>query len=125
MELNKLSLIELRRLKQRVEAEIKKRDDSARRDLLKKMQRLAADHGMTLDQVVGKPSGAGESKQARRGRPAAAAAKPGRKTGKVPQKYRHPDNADLGWTGRGRKPLWIQDWIATGKSVDELLIDKS
>ena len=124
MELNKLSLIELRRLKQRVEAEIKKRDDSARRDLLKKMQRLAADHGMTLDQVVGKPSSAGESKQAHRGR-SAAAAKPGRKIGKVPQKYRHPDNADLGWTGRGRKPLWVQDWIATGKSVDELLIDKS
>lgn len=123
MELNKLSLTELRRLKQRVETEIKKRDDSARRDLLKKMQRLAADHGMTLDQVVGKQP-TGEPKQARRGRPASAVAKPSRKTGKVAPKYRHPENADIGWTGRGRKPLWVQDWIAAGKSVDELLINK-
>ena len=89
MELNKLSLTELRRLKQRVETEIKKRDDSAKRDLLKKMQRLAADHGMTLDEVVGKKA-AGEPKTARRGRPAGAAGKAGRKTGKVAPKYRHP-----------------------------------
>jgi len=121
MELNKLSLAELRRLSQRVEAEIKKRDDSARRDLLKKMQRLAADHGMTLADVVGKPA-AGEPKQVRRGRPAAAPS--GRKTGKVPPKYRHPENADIGWTGRGRKPLWVQDWLAAGKSIEELLINK-
>lgn len=123
MELNKLSLTELRRLKQRVETEIKKRDDSARRDLLKKMQRLAADHGMTLDEVVGKKT-TGEPKPARRGRPAGAVAKPGRKTGKVPPKYRHPENPDIGWTGRGRKPLWVQGWIAAGKPIDELLINK-
>ena len=123
MELNKLSLTELRRLKQRVETEIKKRDDSAKRDLLKKMQRLAADHGMTLDEVVGKKA-AGEPKTARRGRPAGAAGKAGRKTGKVAPKYRHPEMADIGWTGRGRKPLWVQDWIAAGKSIDELLNNK-
>lgn len=123
MELNTLSLNELRRLKQRIETEIKKRDDSAKRDLLKKMQRLAADHGMTLDDVVGKPSVAAQ-KQPRRGRPPATAAKAGRKTGKVAPKYRHPENADIGWTGRGRKPLWVQDWLAAGKSIDELLINK-
>ena len=75
------------------------------------MQRLAADHGMTLDEVVGKKA-AGEPKRRVAGVLRGAAGKAGRKTGKVAPKYRHPEMADIGWTGRGRKPLWVRDWIA-------------
>lgn len=38
-------------------------------------------------------------------------------------KYRHPENPDLCWTGRGRKPKWVEQWLATaGATLDQLLI---
>lgn len=34
--------------------------------------------------------------------------------------YRHPDNADLTWTGRGRKPAWVEAWLEDGGTLDDL-----
>ncbi len=120
MDIAKLSIPELRKLSKRVEAELKKRDDTARRDLLKKMQRLAAEHGLSLEDVVGK----GGSLPAEPKKPrAAAAAKPkAKKKIVVAPKYRNPDDASMTWTGRGRKPLWVQKCLDDGKTLDELLI---
>ena len=41
---------------------------------------------------------------------------------KVKVKYRHPENAGLEWTGRGRKPKWVEAWVANGGSLDNLLV---
>jgi DNA-binding protein H-NS len=40
----------------------------------------------------------------------------------VKPKYRHPKDMILTWSGRGKKPGWMQDWIAAGNDPDELLI---
>lgn len=46
-----------------------------------------------------------------------------KKTGrKVPPKYRNPDNASETWTGRGRKPKWVEAALASGKSLDDIKI---
>lgn len=37
-------------------------------------------------------------------------------------KYRHPTDPTLTWTGKGKKPQWIADWIQDGKNPDDLLI---
>ena len=37
-------------------------------------------------------------------------------------KYRHPDNAALTWSGRGRKPQWFADHINAGKDLRELAV---
>jgi DNA-binding protein H-NS len=37
-------------------------------------------------------------------------------------KYRHPENDDLTWTGRGRAPAWFQALIDAGHSEESLLI---
>jgi DNA-binding protein H-NS len=42
--------------------------------------------------------------------------------GAVAAKYRNPDNPAESWSGRGRKPKWVADKIAGGKSLDDLLI---
>lgn len=34
--------------------------------------------------------------------------------------YRHPDNADLTWTGRGRKPAWVEAWLEDGGTLEDL-----
>ena len=46
MDLSSLSLPELRRLQGRVESEIRRRTDTTRRNLLKRMQKMAADEGL-------------------------------------------------------------------------------
>jgi len=119
MDISKLSIQELRKLNKKIEAELKKRDDTAKRDLLKKMQRLAAEHGLSLEEVVGKGGTTTEPKKPR----ASAAAKPkAKKKIVVPPKYRNPDDSAMTWTGRGRKPLWVQKWLDDGKSLEDLLI---
>lgn len=44
---------------------------------------------------------------------------------RVPPKYRHPENKDLTWTGRGNKPLWVVSYLDDGGDLETLLIDKS
>jgi len=37
-------------------------------------------------------------------------------------KYRHPDNAELEWTGRGRKPKWVEHCLTNGMTLQQLEI---
>lgn len=39
-------------------------------------------------------------------------------------KYRHPETPALTWSGRGKKPEWVLDWIKKGGSLDALSTDK-
>jgi DNA-binding protein H-NS len=40
----------------------------------------------------------------------------------VAVKYRHPDNRDLSWTGRGRQPKWVVAYIESGGTIEDLLV---
>lgn len=42
--------------------------------------------------------------------------------GKVAPKYRNPDDPELTWTGRGRKPKWVEAHLESGGSLDGILI---
>lgn len=121
MDLSTYTLPELRRLQSKVESEIRRRSNVTRRNLIKRMQKMAADEGLSLDDLLeGSTPASAEAKPAtKRGR------RPGTKTAKAAKpapvvKYRNPTNPDQGWSGRGRKPQWALDWIAQGKSLDEL-----
>jgi len=54
-----------------------------------------------------------KSKKGRRQPKAPAAAKP---------KYQSPSDPSLTWSGRGRKPKWVQEWVDAGKDLEKLLI---
>lgn len=41
----------------------------------------------------------------------------------IPPKYRNPKNPEETWTGRGAKPVWVRDYIAAGRSLDNIKID--
>lgn len=120
MDLSTLSLPELRRLQGRVETEIRRRSDTTRRSLLKQVQKMAAEQGMTLEDLLDQPeAAAAASKPAKPGRPKSSSAAP-----KKPSviKYRHPTEAGKGWSGHGRRPQWILDWQAQGKDIEELAV---
>lgn len=34
--------------------------------------------------------------------------------------YQHPEDPSVTWSGRGRKPSWIIEWIESGKPIEEL-----
>lgn len=129
MDLGSMSVADLRRLQTRVGAEIQRRNDSAKKIALKRMKKVAEEEGLSFDDVINEiTAGAGSttvSRPARRGRKPAAA-KPLGKTSapskgiKVPPKYFHPENPKINWSGRGRKPQWVVDWLAQNKPLAEL-----
>lgn len=110
MELSTLTLSDLRKLAGKIEKEIEKRAASTRADLLKKLSKLAKEHGVSLGDLVGTASASAPVKRA----PAAAKKAP------LPAKYRHPSNKNLAWSGRGRKPGWVDAWLANGGTLSAL-----
>ncbi len=112
--LSDMTVTELKRLRGKVDAEIRRRDESARREVLRKFKKIAAEHGVELNDVLPDAKSGGGRKPMRKPSPT--------KGRKVPIKYRNPFDSTQGWTGRGRKPRWVEEWLAAGKSIDELLI---
>lgn len=107
-----LSFAELQELHEATAKAIKDRAEAERKELLAKMEAMARENGFAgLDAVLGSKSAEGASKQ--------------RKRGSVPPKYRNPSNAEQTWTGRGRKPKWVEEALAAGATLDEMLIDKA
>ncbi len=121
MDLSTQSLAELRRLQTRVETEIRRRKDSARRNLLKRMEKMAAEEGLTLADIIPATSAAAApAKAATQRKNASVAAKKSRPASVI--KYRNPANPEQGWTGHGRKPKWAIEWLAEGKSLEDLAV---
>lgn len=125
MDLSALNLAELRRLQTRVETEITRRTSTARKDLLKKVQKLAAEAGVSMDELIVRETAQAPKKRAvtgTRGAPRKTKAKSATAGVKVPVKYRHPENSELAWTGRGRKPKWVEEWLAGGGTLDQVAV---
>jgi DNA-binding protein H-NS len=40
----------------------------------------------------------------------------------MPVKYRNPENASEGWSGRGRMPLWLGAQIKAGRDREDFLV---
>ncbi|OMG54815.1 histidinol phosphate phosphatase [Azonexus hydrophilus] len=106
MDLSALSLAELRDLQQQIPAELKRRESAEKANVLNEVRAFAKARGFAIEDLLGKEV---KVKAAGGG-------------GKVKVKYRHPQNAELEWTGRGRKPKWVEAWLAEGASMDALLV---
>jgi DNA-binding protein H-NS len=114
MTLTAYTLPQLKQLSIRIEKEIAKRQSASKTDLLKKLTKMARESGMSLDDILGSAAPAQTKATKAAPKPAAARKEP------LPAKYRHPNNRDLGWSGRGRKPQWVAAWLANGGSMDAL-----
>lgn len=108
MDLSALSLVELRDLEKQIPAELKRREAAEKAMVRNEVQALVSARGFTIEDILGK-----ELKL-----PVVTA---GEKI-KVKVKYRHPQDATLAWTGRGRKPKWVEAWLAEGGELDGLLV---
>ena len=43
---------------------------------------------------------------------------------KAPARYAHPENPAKTWSGRGRMPVWMKEYVENGGDKDDLLIKK-
>lgn len=104
MDISTLSLGQLKDLQQQIPAEIKRREKIEKEKVLDELKSLAIARGFSLDQLVKND----------------VAEKAKGKT--VKPKYCNPLNPEQTWTGRGRKPQWVIDQLATGRTIESLAI---
>lgn len=101
-ELENMSLKDLKSLQAQVTRLIDSYEDRRKQDALRELEDKARSLGFTLDEIVG-------AKVARKRAPAKA-------------KYANPANRAETWTGRGRKPRWMEAALKAGKSLSDLAI---
>ena len=117
MDLSQYTLPKLKQLSARIAKEIEKQQSASKVSVLKKLKQLAREHGLSLEDLLADSTASSSTKAASKpaaSKPAAARNAP------LPAKYRHPNNRDLGWSGRGRKPQWVAAWLDNGGSMDAL-----
>ncbi|MDR2209461.1 MAG: H-NS histone family protein [Azoarcus sp.] len=107
IDLETMPLGELRTLRAQIEAEIRRRNSTTQR-LIKRMQKMAADQGLSLNELLTVAGSSDEIPTVSRSGTAI--------------KYRDPKNPARGWTGHGRKPGWVIDFLANGGSLDRLAV---
>jgi DNA-binding protein H-NS len=102
-DINAMNLDQLKQLKKDIEKAINSFEARRLADARKSLEAKAAELGVSLAEIMG-------GKPAKRAKAAVAA------------KYAHPENAAITWSGRGRKPKWVEAALAAGKTMADLEI---
>ena len=97
-----MSLVELRSLQEKIKQETKKREVDDLAKAREQILAIAQSVGMPLKELIA--SGARS------------------KSTQVAVRYRNPDDSTQHWTGRGRRPKWVKDWVDGGKELDLLRV---
>jgi DNA-binding protein H-NS len=101
LDFDSMDLKEMRELRAKLDRAINSYEDRKRREALAAIEEAARNHGFNLAELTG-------------GKP--------RKTGTVAPKYANPEDPTMTWTGRGRKPRWVQESLENGKELEDLMI---
>jgi DNA-binding protein H-NS len=104
MDLSRLSLADLRMLQEQVTQEIKGREQQELAKAREQIIAIAQSVGIPLKELIGNDVRANSA------------------NGATTARFRHPANKSLRWSGRGRKPKWVKDWVESGQPLDALRI---
>jgi DNA-binding protein H-NS len=102
IDVNSMGLKDLKDLQSKVARAIATFEDRRRKDALAEIEEIARAKGFSLAELTG---GAAPRKRA----PATA-------------KYANPADKSETWSGRGRKPRWVEAALKSGKSLADLAI---
>ena len=106
IDLPSLDLSQLADLKKQIDIEMVRRREAERQNLRAEIQRMAGAAGVSITELLSEIS----EKKTRKVASAGVA------------QYANPADNSQTWTGRGRRPQWVQDALASGKSLDDLAI---
>lgn len=107
----KLTLPQLKELQASLPELIQARQNEEHKKAQLELEALARQLGFELGDFTRKAPGGQSQALGKQRKPAAV-------------KYRHPENHALTWTGRGRSPKWVTEFVASGRKLDEATIDK-
>jgi DNA-binding protein H-NS len=102
MDLNSLSLRELKDLQSRVNRAVASYEDRRKKEALAELEEKAREMGFSLAELTAMTPSKGR-----------APAKP---------KYANPANPADTWSGRGRQPRWFASALAAGQTADSMMI---
>ena len=101
IDLESMTLEELKQLEKDVSKAIKSFEDRRKKEALAAAEAAAREKGFSLAELI-------------------SSGKATKKT--TSPKYCHPENPELTWSGRGRRPAWFVEALDNGKSPEDLLI---
>ncbi|QUS36409.1 H-NS family nucleoid-associated regulatory protein [Falsirhodobacter algicola] len=102
MNLDELTLKELKDLRAKVDRAIESFEDRRKREAVAALEAQARELGFSLGELT--------------------AASQTRKRGAATPKYVNPQDSSQTWTGRGRKPRWYLDALQAGTSPEDMEI---
>ncbi|MFN6951148.1 MAG: H-NS family nucleoid-associated regulatory protein [Albidovulum sp.] len=102
IDLDSLSLKELKNLQSQVSERIANYEQRRKQEALAALEEKAREMGYSLSELL--------------------AVAPARKRRAGQAKYANPDDRSQTWSGRGRRPRWVEAALKAGKSLDDLLI---
>ncbi len=102
MKLDDLSLKDLRELQTQVNKAIASFEDRRKKNAMSELEDKAKELGFSLSDLMNST--------------------PSRKRSAAVPKYSNPENSSDTWSGRGRKPRWFTDALASGKSPESMMI---
>lgn len=102
IDVNSLSVKELRDLQSQVAKAISSFEDRKKKAALAELEEKAREMGFSLAELTGAPVT--------------------RKRSPATPKYANPANAADTWSGRGRKPRWFIEALAQGKKPEDLSV---
>lgn len=105
--LDSLNIDELKDLRKTVDRAIASYETRKRQEAISAAEQAAREHGFKLTDLLG-------NGKAGRGRKSDAGS-----TGAV-AKYMNPDNPEQTWSGRGRRPQWINEALESGRTLEDL-----
>jgi len=103
-DLEKMSKEELVKLQKDVDQALRSVEDRRRREARQAAEEAVKQFGFSLEEIAGLPKSKGFKTPS-------------------PVRYRHPKNPKLTWTGRGRKPGWMVEQLAAGKSKEDFEVE--
>lgn len=110
IDLTGLNVAELRNLLEEVKAQLEKTEEEERRLAFEAIVEAAKKVGLAPRELL------------RRYGQEAPAAAPAKEAPAVA--YRNPANPAETWTGRGRKPRWVTEWLEAGNNIEGLQAGK-
>ena len=102
IDINSLSLKELKDLQSQVAKAIASFEDRKKKEAIAELEEIARAKGFSLAELTG-------ASVARKRAPASA-------------KYANPADASDTWSGRGRKPRWFVAALASGQQPEDLAV---
>jgi len=105
-DLNEMPIDDLAALIECAKVTHNRRRAERRAALKREFEAKLKSEGFSLDEVLGEV--------------AKSAAKPKRKA--MPPKYAHPDKPELTWSGLGRKPVWLQELLEEGGTLETVRV---